>query len=300
MPSHFGDTVDWATEPVAIVALGREEAELGNYLLPHFARATLYLPLKLEYGDEASRDTVRKPCRAVRFDRIARFFEEQFRNVRGIVALAPIGVVVRSIAPYIKSKLEDPAIVVVDACGRHAVSLLSGHEGGANRLALFTSEILNAVPVITTTTEAAKRLIVGVGCRRESSADAIRESIQLALDAVSAKLDDVRLLASVEVKRNEPGLRLAAKQLNLPLRFISLQELNRFHCTESPFVRAAIAAPAVAEPAALIAGARTRCLLNKTVYRPGVTVAIAEEQLPWSGSVQEQSRIEPDELNATL
>ena len=63
------------------------------------------------------------------------------------------GIVVRVIAPLVKSKLEDPAVVVVDDQAQHAISLLSGHLGGANALTLKIAGIIGADPVITTATD---------------------------------------------------------------------------------------------------------------------------------------------------
>jgi cobalt-precorrin 5A hydrolase len=60
---------------------------------------------------------------------------ELFPKTKGIVFIGPCGIAVRALAPLIKSKLSDPPVVVVDVMGRYAVSLLSGHEGGANDLA---------------------------------------------------------------------------------------------------------------------------------------------------------------------
>ena len=79
-----------------------------------------------------------------------------FPACREIVCAVPCGVVVRAVAPLIRNKFEDPAVVVLDVGGRWSVSLLSGHEGGANDLAMRVANLLGAEPVVTTTTEALK------------------------------------------------------------------------------------------------------------------------------------------------
>lgn len=76
-----------------------------------------------------------------------------FKEDDFIIFIASTGIAVRSIAPFIKSKDKDPGVVVIDALGKFAISLLSGHLGGANELALNVSEIINAEPVITTATD---------------------------------------------------------------------------------------------------------------------------------------------------
>jgi cobalt-precorrin 5A hydrolase len=201
-----------------------------------------------------------------------------FPKVRGLVFILPAGVAVRAIAPLAASKKKDPAVVVVDVAGRWAVSLLSGHEGGANDLAVRVANVLGAEPIVTTTTEAEKRLIVGVGCRRGVSAAAILAAIRESLSACRAKPADVRLLASVDIKKNEKGLLAAAARLRIPLVFIASDEIRqtRRKFSISRVAREKMGLPAVAEPAALLAGRRTRLLVPR-IARRGVTVAVAEE-----------------------
>ena len=81
---------------------------------------------------------------------IGAIFEEYNR----IVFVCAVGIAVRLIAPYIKDKTRDPAVVVVDDLGRYAISLLSGHLGGANDLAREIAEVTGAQAVITTASEA--------------------------------------------------------------------------------------------------------------------------------------------------
>ena len=69
------------------------------------------------------------------FHRLAEVFREAFAQGDNLVCVMAAGIVVRGIAPYLKGKDTDPAVVVVDEAGQFAVSLLSGHLGGANDLA---------------------------------------------------------------------------------------------------------------------------------------------------------------------
>lgn len=86
-------------------------------------------------------------------DDFKKTIESMFNSYEGIIFVMAAGIVVRSIAPHIRDKQSDPAVVVVDEMGQFSISLLSGHIGGANSLALRVGEVLNATPVITTATD---------------------------------------------------------------------------------------------------------------------------------------------------
>jgi cobalt-precorrin 5A hydrolase len=87
------------------------------------------------------------------FQNLSESIKQKFRQHSGHIFIMSTGIVVRVIAPLIKHKTEDPAVVVVDDGGHHAISLLSGHLGGANELARQIAGILGAKPVITTATD---------------------------------------------------------------------------------------------------------------------------------------------------
>lgn len=79
--------------------------------------------------------------------------KEAMEKAKGIIFISSTGIAVRAIATCLKGKTIDPGVVVVDAKGEYAISLLSGHLGGGNELAIKVSEILKAMPIITTATD---------------------------------------------------------------------------------------------------------------------------------------------------
>lgn len=87
---------------------------------------------------------------------------QQFAACDGLIFIGAAGIAVRLISPYLKDKFTDPAVVVVDEAGKFAISLLSGHIGGANRLAEQTAALLNAVPVVTTASDVRGRTAIDV------------------------------------------------------------------------------------------------------------------------------------------
>jgi len=76
-----------------------------------------------------------------------------FHKYQAHIFIMSTGIVVRMIAPYIRHKTTDPAVVVMDELALHAISLISGHLGGANALAKKIGQITGAAPVITTATD---------------------------------------------------------------------------------------------------------------------------------------------------
>ena len=76
-----------------------------------------------------------------------------FRTQDAIVYVGATGIAVRSISPYVRTKKEDPAVIVVDEMGKYCIPVLSGHIGGANELAVRMSGWIQALPVITTATD---------------------------------------------------------------------------------------------------------------------------------------------------
>lgn len=207
---------------------------------------------------------------------------EIFSVYDGLIFIMASGIAVRVIAPYIKDKHMDPAVVVVDDVGRFVVSLLSGHEGGANKLAHKVANILKTDAVITTGTESEKDIIIGIGCKRGVSSAEVKDAIRNALNDADVSIERVRLAGTVDLKANEAGLLSALEELDIPLRVVSRAEIETCakNYSKSDFVIEKIGVGGVCEPAALISGRKTKLILKKRKY-PGITIAIAQENFMW-------------------
>jgi cobalt-precorrin 5A hydrolase len=86
--------------------------------------------------------------------KFADFIKDTYSTVDALVAVMASGIIIRAVAPLLENKLTDPAVVGVDAAGKFAVSLLSGHYGGANELARTIASGIGATAVITTASDA--------------------------------------------------------------------------------------------------------------------------------------------------
>lgn len=93
---------------------------------------------------------------------VRKYFPILFYEYDAIIAIMASGILIRSIAPLVESKVTDPAILNIDDNGNFVISMLSGHIGGANKLTGKIAALIDATPVITTSTDVNKRLGIDV------------------------------------------------------------------------------------------------------------------------------------------
>jgi cobalt-precorrin 5A hydrolase len=205
-------------------------------------------------------------------------FATAYRQHSQWIMIAASGIAVRFLDGLAQDKHSDPAVVVLDEAGRFAVSLLAGHEGGANRLAYRVANAIGAVPVITTATEALKPLIIGIGCRKGVAAEQIAAAVKQALG--KRQLNEVREIATIDLKANEPGLVEFCAQYDLPLRVLASSTVaaRPWVTKASDWVQQNVGLPGVCEPCALIASPRGKLIMPKTTLN-GVAVAVVEDKI---------------------
>ena len=136
----------------AVVALSRRGVHLARILAASLGDGTdLYLNRRfVESGDAAHAFDL--PLRPI--------IRKVISEYQAVVLFLPVGAAVRLIAPYLQDKYQDPAVVCIDDAGRFSVSLVSGHVGGADRLAESSARLLGATPVITSASHVTETLAV--------------------------------------------------------------------------------------------------------------------------------------------
>jgi cobalt-precorrin 5A hydrolase len=208
-----------------------------------------------------------------------------FDKADALLFIGSCGIAVRAIAPFVTSKTTDPAVIVIDEYGTFAVALLSGHIGGANALTRELAEKIGAIRVITTASDVAdvarepKNIVVGVGCRRNTSVETIERAVTTVLWQAEIPMCRVDCLATIDIKQNEQGLLRFAELYKLPMRFFSAEELSAAKGSFAPseFVEKAVGVDNVCERAASLCSGDGSQRIPKTA-RDGVTVAAYERR----------------------
>ncbi len=137
-------------EKVSVLAITKNGISIGAKLKEIFPNWNVYAPSKFSNDKEIiwySEPTSEKII-------------ELFKNNKALICLFSLGAVIRLIAPHLKDKKNDPAVIVIDDKTNFVISVLSGHLGGANELTQTIAEKLNAIPVITTAADVNKTIAV--------------------------------------------------------------------------------------------------------------------------------------------
>jgi cobalt-precorrin 5A hydrolase len=139
---------------LAVVAITKGGVEIARRLRGHFPQADLLISEK--FAEAAGSGVI--PLKGALSKNVGDFFHAYDK----IIFLVSLGAVVRLIAPHLKDKHVDPAVLVVDDRAQFVISVLSGHVGGANAFTEKVAKALEAAPVITTASDVGKTIPVDI------------------------------------------------------------------------------------------------------------------------------------------
>lgn len=205
--------------------------------------------------------------------------------VRGerLIFICATGIVVRTLAPVLQDKHNDPAILILDEAGKFVIPLLSGHEGGANDWANQISELMHSQLVMTTANPYLKpTYTVGMGCERDCPLSYLSELLDQCLKQSGLTIEQVHSINSIDIKADETHLIELAEQLNKPFITWNKSDLRTVESqlsTHSEYIFKTVGVYGVAESAALYSaqsetGQQAELVLNKH-KNAKVTCAIA-------------------------
>jgi len=343
---------------MAIWALTPHGVFLSKKLGAHFPDADLFVSERLDV-----------PWCKKTFPRLGDAVADQFHAYRAHIFIMAAGIAVRVIAPHISKKSTDPAVVVIDDAGRFCISLLSGHLGGANRLSESAARVINAVPVVTTATDAndlpsmdmiardqgldienpsavktinmmflknepvfmqdpygllagkiparlirqsapenpdapciivddrirttgrhtlvlrPRILFAGIGCNRGTEMSEIRGLLKKVCEQHGLSIQSIRAIATIDLKKDEPGILELAQSLCIPLHFYDSDTLNQVSTVSkiTPYAEKYTGAKSVCEAAAILSANPGKLIVTKQKTRQ-VTIAIARTTISCSSS----------------
>ena len=141
---------------IAVVSITKHGIALAGKVVAAMPGAALFCPEKFRSEGERAAPGVTHCYEGKVGDQVPALFAA----FDGIVCIVSLGAVVRLIAPHLKSKETDPAVVVIDEAGKFVIPMLSGHLGGANQLAGHLATALGAQAVLTTASDARETIAV--------------------------------------------------------------------------------------------------------------------------------------------
>lgn len=136
---------------IAVIAITKHGIEIARKIKAKMQEWDIHVPEKFNDGkDDINWYSDPSPLA----------ISKLFTSYDGLVCIFSLGAVIRMVAPHLKDKKTDPAVVVIDDKAQFVISTLSGHLGGANALARLIASILNATPVITTAADVNETIAV--------------------------------------------------------------------------------------------------------------------------------------------
>lgn len=183
--------------------------------------------------------------------------QQAFQRGDRLILICATGIAVRSLAPVIDNKRQDPPVLVLDELGQFVIPLLSGHEGGANEWGREVAEILDAQLVMTTAKPYLKPVYtVGMGCERHCPADELQRLMDDCLEKAGLSIEQIESVNSIDIKADEVGLIELGDALDKPFNTWSvpqLREVEHLLNSQSEYVFNTVGVYGVAESAALYA-----------------------------------------------
>ncbi|MCF0127967.1 MAG: cobalt-precorrin 5A hydrolase [Pseudobutyrivibrio sp.] len=287
---------------------------------------------------------------------------EQFKEGRNLIFIGACGIAVRLIAPFVRDKLSDPAVIVMDEKGSFVIPILSGHVGGANELAQKLAGLLDATAVITTATDIngsfavdlfakkngllivnkegiavvsakvlrgeaitvccereietgeapeciglvdyppkeevdvlislmqdekallylkPKSYVLGMGCKKGIGCEELEEFAAEELEKLGISFWEISKIASLDLKKNEPGLKELASKHRLTFETFSKEKLMSLEgdFSSSDFVENTVGVDNVCERSALAACEGQGEIVLRKQARDGMTLAVARRKV---------------------
>lgn len=222
-------------KPVRLIALTEAGQRLAQTIQQHLPAAELW------YKPKPFTETI----------------QQAFQQGDALIMICATGIVMRTLAPVISSKHDDPPVLVLDEQGQFVIPLLSGHEGGANDWAHNLAQQLQAQLVMTTANPYLKPIYtIGMGCERHCPEAELKRLLMQCLKQTGLDLEQIHSINSIDIKADEQGLIALAASLNKPYQTfdkLALAEVEALLSTKSDYVFKTVGVYGVAESAALVA-----------------------------------------------